>query len=65
MITERQLETIALIQQNLNIEFTGRTKQEATAFISNHLEMSKKAVRESTEEERLLYEEIYYDGGWS
>lgn len=40
--TEKQLEVIRNIEQNLRISFTGSTKDEARLFISKHLDESKK-----------------------
>jgi hypothetical protein len=41
-ITDKQLLTILRICENLGVEFTGTTRNEASAFISAHIEESKR-----------------------
>ncbi|MEK4632508.1 MULTISPECIES: hypothetical protein [Bacillus] len=45
MPTHKQLQIIGYIEKNLNIVFTGGTKPEAQAFISNNIDESRKAAR--------------------
>lgn len=53
----KQWETIERIEENLQIEFLGKTKEEATAFISKHLEESKREEEIDTEMAHIQYDE--------
>lgn len=41
MITEKQRNAIEMIEITLNIKFTGKTKSDATTFITMYMEASK------------------------
>lgn len=49
-ISEEQSKVIKYIEENLEIEFEGKTKQEARLFISVHIEDSQKAHKKKKEE---------------
>lgn len=56
-VTEKQTYVIELIEKNLeslNIKFKGDSKEEASQFISEHIENSKK---ESRTHARMLFED--------
>lgn len=56
-VTEKQAYVIELIEKNLeslNIKFKGKSKEEASQFISEHIENSKK---ESRTHARMLFED--------
>lgn len=42
--SDKQLNTISIIESNLDVEFTGKTKQEASNFITKYIEQSKNTV---------------------
>lgn len=42
-ITDRQLNTIRMIETNINIKFDGETYQDAWKFINENMEISKQA----------------------
>lgn len=73
MVTEKQRSVINMIENNLQIEFKGTTKEDARDFISKNIEKSKQATqryRRNMLEIRLseLYEEEteddYFEIGW-
>ena len=43
--TSRQMNVIKIIEHNLNIKFKGATKTEASSFISEYIEESKKEAQ--------------------
>ena len=56
-VTEKQAYVIKLIEKNLetlNIKFKGESKEEASQFISEHIEDSKK---ESRTHARMMFED--------
>lgn len=42
MITDEQYKVIKMIEENLDISFTGNTKKEASKFINENINESKK-----------------------
>lgn len=53
--TEKQLRAINFIEENLNIQFEGSTKQDAWKFINEHIEESKNIVRSPEDDPRDSY----------
>lgn len=47
MITEKQHSAIETIENTLNIKFTGKTKGDATTFITMYMEVSKQQAFEN------------------
>lgn len=59
-ISESQQNVIRIIENNLSIKFKGSTKEEATQFISSHIDSSKEQaqkVRTMYMEERIREDE--------
>jgi mannitol/fructose-specific phosphotransferase system IIA component (Ntr-type) len=46
MVTDKQKTVINMIENNLQIRFSGNTKEEARQFISENLERSKQATQQ-------------------
>lgn len=57
--TEKQLNVIRMIENNLGIRYKGRSKDEARLFISDHMEESKKTQRRYNLENSLSASDIY------
>ncbi len=61
--TERQLEAISIIEENLDVEFLGCTFDAAHEFISQYMEESKRVSEERRTED---WEDEFWDeiGRW-
>ena len=59
-ITENQFLCIAKIEHYLQIEFKGSTKAQASEFISEHLENSKREDEMDTIMSHVQYEECSF-----
>lgn len=57
--TEKQLNVIRMIENNLGIRYKGHSKDEARLFISDHMEESKKTQRRYNLENSLSASDIY------
>lgn len=61
--TERQISFIKGICRVLNIEFTGRTKQDAYLFITNNVDAYYQKLEQERIDDQIYFDILHEDAG--
>lgn len=59
--TDSQMHIVKIIESNLKISFTGKTKQAARQFITDNIEKSKQAAKDFSREKRKMWNDINFE----